>query len=184
MVFGSTGLFFCFFLPSGGVLFTAGVFVATGSLGNNLFTVFSLLILASFLGNMTGYWFGRKAGPALYRRKDSRFYRRKYLIMTEEFYHKHGRKTLVAGFFLPIIRTFSPIFAGAIRLNIRRFILFSFTGSVCWIVSFVAAGYFIGSWPFLKPYLKYIVAGFILFITIPLIRRVIKELKGGTEKGK
>jgi len=181
VVFGSTGLFFCFFLPSGGVLFTAGVFVATGGLGNNIFTVCTLLVLASFLGNMTGYWFGLKAGPSLYRRKDSRFFKRQYLTATEEFYNKHGRMALIAGFFLPIIRTFSPILAGVIRLNMRRFIIFSFTGSVCWIISFALAGYFIGLMPFLKPWLKYIVGGFILFITVPLIFRIIKGLRGKRE---
>lgn len=182
VVFGSTGLFFCFFLPSGGVLFTAGVFVATGTLVNNIFVVNGLLILASFLGNITGYWFGKKAGPSLYRRKESRFFRRQYLTATEEFYGKYGRSALVAGFFMPIIRTFSPILAGVIGLSLRRFILFSFIGSVCWIVSFVSAGYFIGSWPFLKPWLKYIVAGFILFVTIPLIIRIIKKLRSTREK--
>lgn len=181
VVFGSTGLFFCFFLPSGGVLFTAGVFVATGSLGNNIFTVCSLLVMASFLGNMAGYWFGMKAGPSLYRRKDSRFFRRAYLTATEEFYNRRGRTALVAGFFLPIIRTFSPILAGVIRLKIRRFIIFSFAGSVCWVLSFVLAGYVIGSMPFLKPWLKYIVGGFILIVTIPLLFRIIKKL-GGAKK--
>src|SRR5689334_21566227 len=91
VVFGSTGLFFCFFLPSGAVLFTVGVFVATGTLGNNILAVNSLLILASLLGNMVGYWFGRKAGPSLYRRKDSKFFRRQYLTATEEFYGKYGK---------------------------------------------------------------------------------------------
>jgi len=182
VVFGSTGLFFCFFLPSGGLLFTAGVFVATGTLGNNIFVVSSLLILASFLGNITGYWFGKKAGPSLYRRKDSKFFRRQYLTTTEEFYDKWGRSALVAGFFLPIIRTFSPILAGVIGLRLRRFILFSFVGSVCWIVSFVSVGYLIGSRPFLKPWLKYIVTGFILFVTLPLILGIIKRLRGARKK--
>jgi membrane-associated protein len=182
VVFGSTGLFFCFFLPSGGLLFTAGVFVATGTLVDNIFVVNGLMILASFLGNMTGYWFGKKAGPSLYRRKDSRFFRRQYLTTTEEFYSKYGRSALIAGFFMPIIRTFSPILAGVIGLSLRRFILFSFIGSVFWIVSFVWAGYFIGSRPFLKPWLKYIVAGFIIFITIPLIIKIIKRLRGERKK--
>jgi membrane-associated protein len=177
IVYGNTGLFFCFFLPSGAVLFAAGVWVATGRLHIDIFFLFSLLILASLLGNMTGYWFGRKAGPSLYRRKDSRFFRRQYLTATEEFYAKHGRMALVAGFFLPIIRTFSPILAGVIGLKIRRFILYSLAGSLLWIVSFVAAGYFIGSRPFLKPWLKYIVLVFIILVTIPLVVRIVKELK-------
>ena len=85
VVYGNTGLFFCFFLPSGAVLFAAGVFAATGQLHENVFLISSLLITAAVLGNLTGYWFGRKAGLSLYRRKDSRFFRKQYLIRTEEF---------------------------------------------------------------------------------------------------
>lgn len=177
VVYANTGLFFCFFLPSGAVLFTAGIFTATGDLSYNFFTVCFVLILASVLGSITGYGFGRKVGPALYRRKDSRFFRRQYLISTETFYKKHGAVTCITGYFLPIIRTFAPVVAGMIKLNFRRFILLTFIGSVLWIVSFVSAGYFIGSRPFLKPWLKYIVIGFILVVTVPLIIRIIKGIK-------
>jgi membrane-associated protein len=177
VVYANTGIFFCFFLPSGAVLFGAGVFVATGGLHYDIFTVCSLLTGVSVLGNLTGYWFGRKAGPALYRRKDSRFFRRQYLIKTEEFYNKHGVLALVAGFFLPVIRTFSPVLAGVTGMNFRRFILSIISGSVLWILSFVLAGYFMGSRPWLKPWLKYIVIAVILFITLPLVIRTIKELR-------
>lgn len=177
LVYSTTGLFFCFFLPSGAVLFAAGVFVATGGLQYSIFTVCSLLILASVLGAITGYWFGRQAGPLLYNRKDSRFFRKQHLRTAESFYNKYGWLALTAGLFLPIIRTFAPIVAGIIRLDLRRFILLTFIGSVVWIVSFVTAGYFIGSRPFLKPWLNYIVISFILVITIPLIVKTIKELK-------
>jgi membrane-associated protein len=183
VVYGNTGLFFCFFLPSGAVLFGAGVLVATGSLNYDIFTVCSLLTGVSVLGNLTGYWFGRKAGPSLYRRKDSRFFRRQYLTRTEEFYNKHGGIALIAGYFLPIIRTFSPVVAGVIGLKFRRFIFATITGSILWILSFVLAGYFLGSRPWLKPWLKYIVIAVILFVTIPLVIRTIKEFKKtGKEK--
>jgi membrane-associated protein len=136
-VFCQTGLFFCFFIPSGGLLFTAGVFVATGDLHENVFTVCSLLIVASVLGNITGYWFGWKAGPMMYRRKESRFFKRKHLETAEGFYKKYGNVALAAGLFFPIIRTFSPIVAGVIRLDFRRVLLFTFLGSVLWITCFV-----------------------------------------------
>jgi len=177
IVYGSTGLFFCFFLPSGAVLFAAGVLTATGGLLHNIFTVSSLLILASALGSITGYAFGWKAGELLYRRKDSKFFRRQHLIAAEEFYKKYGALALTAGFFLPIIRTFAPVVAGMIRLNFRKFVLFTVAGSVIWILSFVFAGYFIGSRPFLKPWLKYIVIVFILVVTVPLVIRIIKEMR-------
>jgi len=176
IVYANIGLFFCFFLPSGAVLFTAGVFTATGDLPYNIFTICSVLILASVLGSVTGYGFGHKAGPALYRRKDSKFFRRQYLISTEAFYKKHGVLTCIAGYFLPIIRTFAPVVAGMIRMNFSKFIFLSFIGSVLWIISFVLAGYFIGSRPLLKPWLQYIVIGFILVVTVPLIFKIIKGI--------
>jgi membrane-associated protein len=177
IVYSTTGLFFCFFLPSGAVLFATGVFVATGGLNYSMFIVCSLLILASVFGNTTGYWFGRKTGPLLYSREDSRFFRKKHLKTAEAFYNKYGWLALTAGLFLPVIRTFASIAAGIIKLDFRRFILLTFTGSIIWIVSFVSAGYFIGSRPFLKPWIKYIVLVFILIVTLPLIVKTIKELR-------
>ena len=177
IVYSSTGLFFCFFLPVGAVLFATGVFIATGGLHYSIFTVCVLLIAASVLGNITGYWFGRQTGPLLYSRKDSKFFRKQHLTTAETFYNKYGWLTLTAGLYLPIIRTFASIVAGMIRLDFRCFVLLTFIGSVVWIVSFVSAGYFIGSRPFLKPWLKYIVIVFILAVTLPLIFRMIKELK-------
>ena len=181
-VYGQTGLFFCFFLPSGGLMFTAGVFVATGVLHYNIFTVCCLLILASLLGNSTGYGFGKKTGPLLYRKKDSRFFKQEYLKAAEKFYEKYGGIALTGGLFFPIIRTFAPIVAGVIKLNFRKFILFTFIGSVAWVLSFVLTGYFIASMPFLKPYLKYIIIAIIVFVTIPVVVRIIKEFKKAGSK--
>jgi membrane-associated protein len=177
LVYASTGLFFCFFIPAGAILFTAGIYTATGGLQYDIFTVCSLLILASILGNLTGYWFGWKTGPLLYSRKDSRFFKRQHLKTAETFYNKYGWLALTVGLYLPIIRTFASIAAGIVRLNFRSFILLIITGSVAWILSFVLAGYFIGSRPFLKPWLNYIVIGFILVVSIPLITWMIKELR-------
>ena len=177
LVCGSTGLFFCFFIPTGAILFTAGIFTATGRLQYNIFTVCSLLVLASILGNITGYWFGWKTGPLLYKRKDSRFFKKQHLKTAETFYNKYGWLALTVGLYLPIIRTFASIVAGMVKLNFRQFILLTVSGSAVWISSFLLAGYFIGSRPFLKPWLNYIVIGFILVVTIPLIIWIIKELR-------
>ena len=175
-VFCQTGLFFCFFIPSGGLLFTAGVFVATGDLHENLFIVCSLLTTASVLGNIVGYWFGLKAGPTIYKRRDSSFYKRRYLEKAEAFYNKYGNIALAAGLFFPIIRTFSPIVGGVIKMNFSRFLLFTFIGSVLWISSFVITGYLVGVMPFLRQYLKYIVIGIIIGVTIPILVGIIRKL--------
>lgn len=174
-VFAQTGLFFCFFIPSGGLLFTAGVYVATGDLPYHIVIVCSLLILASLLGNITGYYFGLKTGPLFYKKKDSRFFKERYIITAEYFYKKYGNIALMAGLFFPIIRTFSPIVAGMIKLNFNRFLFFIFIGSVFWILSHVMAGYLLGSMPFLKPYLKYIIVGIIITVTVPLVVGIIRS---------
>jgi membrane-associated protein len=113
----------------------------------------------------------------LYKKKDSRFYKKLHLTTAETYYKKYGWLALTLGMYLPIIRTFAPIVAGIVRLNFRRFILLVFAGSVVWIPSFLLAGYFIGSRPFLKPWIKYIVIGFILAVSIPLIIWTAKELR-------
>jgi membrane-associated protein len=176
-VYGQTGLFFCFFLPSGALLFTTGIFVATGNLNHNFFIVCIVLAIAAFLGNITGYWFGKKTGPLLYKRKDSGFFRQSHLNAAERFYKKYGGLALTAGLFFPIIRTFAPIVAGMIRLKFSRFMLFTSAGSVLWILSFVSAGYLVGSIPILKKYLIYIIIVIIIFVTIPVVARIIKEFR-------
>ncbi len=177
VVYASIGFFFCFFLPVGAVLFVTGVLSATGDLSYDIIIISSLLIPAAILGNLTGYWFGWKAGPLLHKRKDSRFFKQRHLKAADLFYEKYGWLTLTVGLYLPIIRTFAPVIAGIIRLRFRRFIFLTVAGSITWILSFVLGGYFIGSRPFLKPWLKYIVAFFILFVTVPLVVKIVKEFR-------
>jgi len=176
VVYGTTGLFFCFFIPTGAFLFTAGIFTAAGDLPYSIFSVCGLLIISAVLGNLTGYWFGWKTGPLLYKRQDSRFYKKQHLETAKTFYQKYGWLALTLGLYLPIIRTFAPIVAGIIRLDFRRFIVLVTVGSVVWISSFVMAGYMIGRIPSLKPWLNYIVLVFIVLVTIPLIIWTTREL--------
>lgn len=178
-VYGQTGLFFCFFLPSGGLLFMAGVLIATDLFDHSLMMVCGLGILASVAGNITGYSIGYKTGTVLYRKVDSRFFKKQYLTAAEKFYRKYGKMALSIGIFLPIIRTFGPIVAGIIRLKFSSFLLYISIGSVAWVVCFTMAGYLIGSMPFLKLYLKYVIAAIILGVTIPIVVRIVKEFKKG-----
>src|SRR5699024_8637890 len=109
-----------------------------------------------------------KAGPLLYNRSESGFFKKQHLTAASDFYDKYGAWALSIGVFFPLIRTFGPIVAGIIRLKFTRFLLFSFLGSVGWIVSFAFAGYLIGSMPFLQPYLDYVVIAIIVLVTIPV----------------
>jgi membrane-associated protein len=129
------------------------------------------LIFAAFAGNLVGYWFGYRTGPLLYKRNDTFFFKKKYLKAAEAFYRKQGAFALILGRFVPIVRTFAPIFAGVVKLDYKKFILFNFLGAVLWITSLTLIGYFLGR-QFeheIEKYLIYIIIGFIVITTIPLI---------------
>ncbi|MGB3074093.1 MAG: DedA family protein [Chitinophagales bacterium] len=177
LVFAQTGLFFCFFLPGGSLLFTTGVMAASGVLHQDIFTISAALIAASFSGTITGYWFGRTTGPLLYQRRDSAFFKKQHLAIAEAFYKKYGVLALTIGLFFPVIRTFAPIIAGLIKVHFGRFLLLTFFGSALWILAMVLPGYYLGSLPFLKDYLPWIVIAIIVIVTIPAGLRIIKEFR-------
>lgn len=186
-VFGQTGLFFCFFLPSGALMFTAGVFAATGVLPYNIFVICSFLILAAVLGNTTGYWFGRKTGPLLYKRTNSKFFRPEHLAAATKFYESWGRLASAGALFFPIIRTFAPILAGMVKMRFASFIFFALIGSALWVTGFVLAGYLLGRIPALKEYINYIVIAIIILVTTPIVIGIVRKLKktvGKEEKNK
>lgn len=177
VIFAETGLFFGFFLPGDYLLFLAGMFVATGKLDVNIYLMITGLSLSAVLGNFTGYWFGRKTGPVLYQRKDSFFFKKKYLKAAEEYYHKQGAFALIMGRFVPIVRTFAPIFAGVVKLDFKKFALYNIAGALLWIASLTLLGYFLGK-RFEKEitdYLLYIIIGFIAITTIPLVFTFIRN---------
>lgn len=177
VIFAETGLFFGFFLPGDYLLFLAGMFVATGKLDVNIYVLIGGLFVAAVAGNFTGYWFGRKTGPVLYDRKDSFFFKKRYLKAAEEYYHKQGAFALIMGRFVPIVRTFAPIFAGVVKLDFRKFAFYNIAGGLLWISSLTLLGYFLGR-KFEKEinhYLLYIITGFIIITTIPLIIAFVRK---------
>lgn len=180
VIFAETGLFFGFFLPGDYLLFLAGMFVATGRLDVNIYVLVIALIIAAILGNFTGYWFGRKTGPMLYSRKDSLFFKKRYLLAAEKYYKKQGAFALIMGRFVPIVRTFAPIFAGVVKLEVKKFALYNILGAVLWIASLTLLGYFLGR-SFaeqIEEYLVYIIIGFIVVTTIPLVITFVKKRVG------
>ncbi len=177
VVFAETGLFFGFFLPGDYLLVLAGILCAAGMLDQPIYVLIISLITAGVLGNYTGYWFGYRTGPVLFKRNESLFFKKRYVTMAEEFYAKHGGMALVLGRFFPIIRTFAPIFAGVVKLNIRKFTLYNFIGSIAWVTTLTLIGFFLGKqYPDeIKFYLKYVVLGLILITTIPFIVAYVKR---------
>jgi len=180
VVFAETGLLVGFFLPGDSLIFISGLLCATKPhlLGVAFVPLLLLLMAAAILGNMFGYWFGRKAGGALYKRKDSFFFRRRHLETTKLFYEKHGGKTLIMGRFLPIIRTFAPVLAGVIKVDFGLFMLYNVIGAVAWIGSFGSIAYFLGKrFPQTEHYLGYIVIGLIVVTAIPVVITWLKNRK-------
>lgn len=187
VIYAETGLFFGFFLPGDYLLFLAGMFVATGKLDVNIAVLLAGLCLAAISGNFTGYWFGRKTGPVLYTRKDSFFFKKRYLKAAKEYYQKQGAFALIMGRFVPIVRTFAPIFAGVVKLDFKKFALYNILGAVLWICSLTLLGYFLGRRfeKEINDYLLYIIIGFILITTIPLLITFVKsKVVSGTEEDK
>jgi membrane-associated protein len=144
IIFAESGLFFGFFLPGDSLLLTAGLLAARGEL--NLGILLLTLAPAAILGDNVGYWFGKKAGPPIFSRENSLLFRRKNLLAAKAFYEKHGGKTITIARFMPFIRTFAPIVAGAVEMDYRRFMFFNLMGGLLWAVGVTLAGYFLGQW--------------------------------------
>ena len=177
VIFAETGLFFGFFLPGDYLLFLAGMFVATGKLDVNIYLLILGLTVCAVAGNFTGYWFGRRTGPMLYDRKDSFFFKKRYLKAAEAYYNKQGAFALIMGRFVPIVRTFAPIFAGVVKLDFKRFAFYNVVGAIIWIASLTLLGYFLGKRfeKEINDYLLYIIIGFIVVTTIPLMITFVKK---------
>jgi membrane-associated protein len=143
IVFAESGLFFGFFLPGDSLLLTAGLFAYRGDL--NLWLLVPLVFIAAVLGDNVGYWFGRKAGPPLFRREESLLFKRKNLLAAKAFYDRHGGYTIILARFMPFIRTFAPIVAGAVEMEYRRFMFFNLIGGLLWGIGVTLAGYLLGS---------------------------------------
>jgi len=142
IVFAETGLLVGFFLPGDSLLFTIGVVAGAGEL--NLAVIILLLIFACLIGDWCGYQLGKRAGPAIFDRPDSRFFKQEHLQRTKAFYEKHGGKTIVYAKFVPIVRTFAPFVAGVGRMHYPRFLSFDVFGAIGWVVSMTVLGYLLG----------------------------------------
>lgn len=179
VVFAETGLFVGFFLPGDSLLFTAGLLCSTGIIELHPFILVVLIIIAAVTGNMVGYTFGKKVGVLLFKRKSGLFFRQEHLVTANEFYKKHGKKTIILSRFLPIVRTFAPIIAGIVKLDYYKFVMYSLVGAFFWVTILVLTGYFLGEYiPKTKDYLGYIVIFLIVITSIPFIYNSIRKKPG------
>ena len=185
IVFAETGLFFGFFLPGDYLLFLAGLFCALNKIDVDITTMYFGILLAGILGNFAGYWFGYRTGPMLFKRKDSLIFKRKYVVMAEEFYQKYGGTALIIGRFVPIIRTFAPIFAGVVKLDFKKFVLYNVVGALIWVSILTLSGYYLGElFPSIINYVEYIVVGMIVIAFLPIAIALLKRWMKGQKKKK
>ena len=173
IIFAETGLLVGFFLPGDSLLVTAGLFAATGDL--NVVYLNLLLVPAAILGNVAGYWIGYKSGPKLFKREQSLFFRKDYLIKTRLFYEKHGAPTLILTRFIPFLRTFAPIVAGIGQMKYSRFIYYNILSGVLWVLSMTLIGYFLGrSIPNIDKHIEWVIA---IVVFLSILPGIIKYLK-------
>jgi membrane-associated protein len=167
IVFTETGLLIGFFLPGDSLLITAGLVAAAGGLEIWLLNV--LLSVAAIVGDSVGYAIGYRAGPHIFTREDSRWFNKKHLVRTREFYERHGGKTIILARFIPIIRTFAPVVAGVGRMDYRRFLAFNVLGGIGWVCGLTWAGYLLGQTiPDIGRYIHVVIVVVIVLSLIPI----------------
>jgi membrane-associated protein len=177
IIFAETGLLIGFFLPGDSLLVTAGLFAATGTL--QIGWLLLALTAAAIAGNASGYWIGRKAGPPLFSRPDSRLFKRENLLKTQRFYEKHGGKTMVLSRFVPIIRTFAPVVAGAAEMPFGPFMLYNVWGAIGWVCSMCLLGYFLGnSVPHVEQHIDKVILVVVALSLLPVAIHAYKERAG------
>lgn len=191
IVFAETGLFAGFFLPGDSLLFLAGIYSrdlvqSVAFIDSDIVNVTLLALViavAGVLGNMTGYWFGAKSGYYLFKKEDSFWFKKKYLIQSKEFFEKYGGKAIIFARFLPILRTFAPIVAGIVSMDKKKFMFYNILSSFLWSFILVFAGHYLYGMFLekfginLKHHIELIVIGIILLSTFPVFLKLIKKQK-------
>lgn len=173
IIFCETGLVVTPFLPGDSLLFVSGALWAAAGMDVSLLA--ATLITAALLGDNCNYFIGRYLGPRVFRWEQSRFFNRKALDRTHEFYERHGGKTLIIARYLPLVRTFAPFVAGIARMHYMRFFSFCIAGAILWVVSLVGAGYYLGNLPVVKQNLSLIIIGIIVVSLLPLMFEMLKH---------
>lgn len=176
IVFAETGLLIGFFLPGDSLLVTAGFFAAAGFF--DIVLLNAILICAAIIGDAVGYTVGARLGKSLYARNDSFFFRKSHLRKAQAFYDKHGGKTIVFARFVPVVRTFAPVVAGAAGMPYRRFALYNIAGGVLWVLGLTLAGYFLGKTiPDVDKHIALVIGVIVLLSLIPVVREYLAHRK-------
>jgi membrane-associated protein len=179
IIFAECGLLVGFFLPGDSLLFITGLAVVTGLIDTPLWLVCVLLVIAAFAGNVVGYYIGRKAGPAIFDKPNSKLFKRENVDRTQAFFDKYGSRAIVLGRFVPIVRTFITVMAGVGRMDARRFFTFSAVGGILWAAGVTLLGAGLGQFEFVKNNIE---AMLILVVALSLVPIAIEFVKARREK--
>ncbi len=180
VVFAETGLAAGFFLPGDSLLFVAGLFAADGKL--SLFALLGGVFVAAVVGDAVGYFTGLKMGPRLFKRPKSLLFRPSHLQKAQAFYDKYGGKTIIIARFVPIVRTFAPIVAGAAQMPYRQFVVFNVIGGFLWVFTMILGGYFLGrAFPGLRDHIEIVV---IVIVALSLTPPIYEYIKSRREKAR
>jgi membrane-associated protein len=180
IIFAECGLLLGFFLPGDSLLFTAGLFVAEGSIDSPLWVVCALLVGAAVLGNACGYWIGRSAGPAVFDKPRSRLFKPQHVTKTNEFFERYGNRAIVLGRFVPIVRTFITVMAGVGRMEAHRYLTYSVIGGIAWAAGVTALGYWLGQFAFVKANIEVMLIAIVLLSVLPVIIEVVRARRHGS----
>ena len=174
IIFAETGFVITPFLPGDSLLFAAGAIIANPDSGLNIFFMCILLIIAAILGDLVNYHIGDYIGPKAFSGK-YKLLKKEYLAQTQQFYNKHGGKTIIYARFVPIVRTFAPFIAGIGTMSYVKFASYNVIGAVVWVVSFLFIGYFFGGLPIIKENFTYVIFAIIIVSMLPPVIEVIKH---------
>ena len=173
IIFVECGLLI-FFLPGDSLLFVTGLYISTGAIDVPLWLACILLSVAAILGNISGYWIGRKAGPALFHRPDSRLLKPEYVVRTHDFFEKYGVRAIVLARFVPVVRTFITAMAGVGKMNFRIFVTYSAIGGVLWAAGLTILGYYLGHIEFVQKNIDIIA---VLIIVLSLVPAAVEWMR-------
>jgi membrane-associated protein len=179
IIFCETGLVVTPFLPGDSLLFVAGTLAAVGGMDPALLTV--VLTTAAILGDTVNYWVGHLLGDRVFAADHPRFIKREYLERTQQFYARHGGKTIILARFVPIVRTFAPFVAGVGSMAYGRFLAYNVVGAILWVVGLVLAGYFFGNLPAVKNNLTFVILGIVFVSVLPVIFEYLRHARTTTE---
>lgn len=175
IIFVETGLVIMPFLPGDSLLFAAGAFCAKPETGLNVHAMALLLFVAAVLGDTLNYWVGAKIGPAVFKREDSVWLRKKHLERAHEFFERYGGRAIILARFVPIVRTFVPFVAGVGQMTYPRFLAYNVVGGFAWIYFFIYAGYLFGNQPFVQKNFKLVIIAIIVLSVVPMVVEFVRE---------